>query len=51
MPLTKKTMTSENEKMKNAISHYEKELSSLRTSRANPKMLDNILVEGKDGSS
>ena len=34
------------EKMKNAISHFEKELSSLRTSRANPKMLDNILVDG-----
>ena len=34
------------EKMKNAISHFEKELSSLRTSIANPKMLDNILVDG-----
>jgi len=33
------------EKMKNAISHFEKELSSLRTSRANPKMLDSLLVE------
>tara|TARA_B100001750_G_scaffold53058_1_gene40264 strand:+ start:221 stop:763 length:543 start_codon:yes stop_codon:yes gene_type:complete len=33
------------EKMKNAVSHFEKELSSLRTSRANPKMLDSILVE------
>ena len=33
------------EKMKNAILHYEKELSSLRTSRANPKMLDNLIVE------
>ena len=33
------------EKMKNAVSHFEKELSSLRTSRANPKMLDSIMVE------
>ena len=33
------------EKMKNSLSHFEKELSSLRTSRANPKMLDSILVE------
>jgi len=33
------------EKMKSAIAHFERELSSLRTSRANPKMLDNILIE------
>jgi len=33
------------EKMKNAVSHFEKELSSLRTSRANPKMLDSIMVD------
>jgi len=32
-------------KMDNAISHFEKELSSVRTSRANLSMLDNILVE------
>ncbi len=32
-------------KMNSAISHYEKELNSLRTSRANPSMLDNILVD------
>ena len=32
-------------KMENAIVHFEKELSSLRTSRANATMLDNILVE------
>ena len=32
-------------KMKSAVSHFEKELNSLRTSRANPTMLDNIFVE------
>ena len=32
-------------KMNSAISHFEKELNSLRTSRANPTMLDNIFVE------
>ena len=32
-------------KMKSAVSHFEKELNSLRTSRANPSMLDNILVD------
>ena len=30
-------------KMNSAISHFEKELNSLRTSRANPAMLDNIV--------
>tara|TARA_Y100000588_G_scaffold341282_1_gene385227 strand:- start:176 stop:724 length:549 start_codon:yes stop_codon:yes gene_type:complete len=34
-----------NSKMKNAILHYEKELSSIRTSRASNSMLDNILVD------
>ena len=34
-----------NKKMNNAISHFEKELSSIRTSRANSSMLDNILVD------
>ena len=34
-----------NSKMQSAISHFEKELNSLRTSRANPSMLDNIFVE------
>ena len=29
-------------KMNSAVSHFEKELNSLRTSRANPSMLDNI---------
>ena len=33
------------EKMNSAIAHYEKELGSLRTARANPSMLDNIMVE------
>ncbi len=32
-------------KMISAVTHYEKELNSLRTSRANPSMLDNILVD------
>jgi len=32
-------------KMSNAVLHYEKELNSLRTSRANPSMLDNITVD------
>ncbi len=32
-------------KMSSAILHFEKELNALRTSRANPSMLDNIFVE------
>ncbi len=32
-------------KMNSAVLHFEKELSSLRTSRANPSILDNIYVE------
>ena len=32
-------------KMNLAVTHFEKELNSLRTSRANPSMLDNILVD------
>ena len=32
-------------KMNAAVAHFEKELNSLRTSRANPSMLDNIFVE------
>ena len=32
-------------KMNSTVSHFEKELNSLRTSRANPSMLDNILVD------
>ncbi len=31
-------------KMDSALSHYEKELNTLRTSRANPAILDNIMV-------
>ena len=33
------------EKMNNAISHFEKELLSIRTSRANTAILDNILID------
>ena len=33
------------ERMDNAITFFEKELSSLRTSRANSSILDNILVD------
>ena len=32
-------------KMSSAVSHFEKELNSLRTSRANPAMVDNIFVD------
>ncbi len=32
-------------KMISAVTHYEKELNTLRTSRANPSMLDNIFVD------
>ena len=32
-------------KMNSSISHFEKELNSLRTSRASPSMLDNINVD------
>ena len=31
-------------KMSSAVAHFEKELNSLRTSRANPVMLDNLFV-------
>ena len=34
-----------NNKMNSSITHFEKELSSLRTSRANPTILDNVLVD------
>ena len=34
-----------NEKMINAIKHLDKEFSTIRTSRANPAMLDNIFAE------
>ena len=32
-------------KMNSAVHHFEKELSALRTSRANPSILDNIYVD------
>ena len=32
-------------KMDSAVAHFEKELNSLRTSRANPSMLDSIFVD------
>ena len=32
-------------KMNSAVMHYEKEINSLRTSRANPSMLDSIVVD------
>ena len=38
-------------KMKSAVQHFEKELNSLRTSRANPSMLDNIFVEAYDSKT
>ncbi len=34
-----------NSKMSSAVQHFEKELNSLRTSRANPSMLDNLFVD------
>ena len=37
-------MTDIENKMNLAVSHFEKELNTLRTSRANPSMLNNILV-------
>ena len=38
-------------KMNSAVSYFEKELNSLRTSRANPSMLDNILVDAYGSST
>ena len=38
-------MTDIENKMNLAVSHFEKELNTLRTSRANPSMLDNIFVD------
>ena len=34
-----------NSKMSSAVQHFEKELNSLRTSRANPSMLDNLFAD------
>ena len=38
-------MSEIDKKMNSAIAHFEKELNSLRTSRANPSMLDNIFAD------
>ena len=38
-------MSNTESKMNSAVLHFEKELSSLRTSRANPSILDNIFVD------
>ncbi len=38
-------------KMSSAVLHFEKELNSLRTSRANPSMLDNIFVDAYGSST
>ena len=38
-------------KMNSTIIHFERELNSLRTSRANPNMLDNILVDAYGSKS
>ena len=32
-------------KMVSSISHFEKELQTIRTSRANPSMLENIFID------
>tara|TARA_E500000178_G_C16469073_1_gene507909 strand:- start:4 stop:546 length:543 start_codon:yes stop_codon:yes gene_type:complete len=38
-------MSNIDSKMNSAVLHFEKELNSLRTSRANPSILDNIFVD------
>ena len=40
-----------NQKMINAVKHLDKEFSTIRTSRANPSMLDNIYVEAYGSKS
>ena len=40
-----------NTKMANAMAHYEKELASIRTSRASTSMLDNIMVDAYNSKS
>ena len=40
-----------NQKMINAVKHLDKEFSTIRTSRANPTMLDNIFVEAYGSKS
>ena len=44
-------INSVDEKMNNSIIHFEKELSTLRTSRANPSMLDSIMVDAYDSKT
>ena len=44
-------MTEIESKMNAAVLHYEKELNTLRTSRANPSMLDNIFVDAYGSKS
>ena len=39
------------EKMNNSIIFFEKEIASIRTSRANPSILDNILVDSYDNKT
>ncbi len=38
-------------KMRSALDHFDKELNSLRTSRANPSILDNIMVDAYGAKS
>ena len=38
-------------KMNASLTHYEKELNTLRTSRANPSMLDNITIDAYGSKS
>ena len=38
-------MSNVESKMSSAVLHFEKELNTLRTSRANPAMLDNIFID------
>ena len=40
-----------NQKMINAVKHLDKEFSTIRTSRANPSMLDNIFADAYNYSS
>tara|TARA_B100000575_G_scaffold192698_1_gene155568 strand:- start:143 stop:685 length:543 start_codon:yes stop_codon:yes gene_type:complete len=44
-------MTDLESKMNSAVLHYEKELNTLRTSRANPSMLDSIFVDAYDSKT
>ena len=44
-------MTDVESKMNSAVLHLEKELNTLRTSRANPSMLDSIFVDAYGGKT